>query len=617
MKCQPIELLSPARNHSVAVAAIDHGADAVYVGASHHGARAAAGNSVDDISRIVDYAHRFGVRVYATVNTLVYDDEIAQVESLIRALYSVGVDALIVQDMGIMRMDIPPIDLHASTQCDIRTVEKARFLSDVGFSQLVLPREFSLQEIREVSEAVDARIEVFVHGALCVCYSGDCQASYMVNGRSANRGECAQMCRLPYDLIDGHGDIVDHSRHFLSLRDLNRTAYIADLIDAGVSSFKIEGRLKDADYVKNVTAHYRREIDRAIAAAAGRYCRSSLGESQLTFEPRVEKSFNRGFTDYFTVKATASSRMAALDTPKFVGEKVATVVKCHDKRLTVKQEVAINNGDGLGYFDANRRFGGFRANKVEGDVIHTIEPLDLPSGTVLFRNNDRRWADLMVSVTAERKIPVALTLRRVGQSRVAVDIDAGHGRRVSHCREVEMQEAKTPQESTRLRIFTKTGDTVFTVGSLIDEIGEVFIPASVLTALRRDAFALLDSQIRSTHSRAIRLAENPLAVSQSSTLTYHDNVANRLAEEFYRSHGVEHIQRAAEVESPQGEPVVMTCRYCLRRELGACLKEGGALRLAPPLSLRHGQLAFRLEFDCAHCQMKVRLNQAEILESNK
>ena len=607
--CQQIELLSPARDKRIAIEAITHGADAVYMGASHHGARALAANSVADVADVVDYAHRFGARVYVTVNTLVYDSEIADVERLIADLYRIGVDALIVQDMGILRMNIPPIARHASTQCDIRTVEKARFLEAVGFSQLVLPREFSLEEIKAVHDAVKVPLEVFVHGALCVSYSGDCQASCLTNGRSANRGECAQMCRLPYDLIDEKGNVIARSKHFLSLRDLNRSESISALIDAGARSFKIEGRLKDIDYVKNVTAHYRRAIDKVIEASGGMYCRSSYGTSECSFTPQLDKSFNRGFTTYFTFGTERATKMASLATPKFVGEKIGKVIECKGNRITISAECRLNNGDGLGYFDAEGPLAGFRVNRVEGNVVFAAENVAIPKATVLYRNNDKEWNDLMQSSSAVRKIHVTATLRRVGDDRVCLSLADNDGHSISHCVAVEPIVAKTPQEDARRRVLTKTGDTVYSVDEVDDRCSDLFIPASVLSTIRRDAFALLDSQIRITHPIQLRRTEDSDTKHVAPELTYHDNVANHLAEEFYRSHGVEKIAPAAEVVPPKGDAVVMTTRYCLRRELGCCRKEASGDRLPQKLYLRHGTTTFELEFDCRNCQMRVKTHK--------
>lgn len=344
-----IELLAPARNADVAIEAIKHGADAVYMGAGSHGARAAAGNSLDDIERVVKYAHIFGARVYVTVNTIVYDDELLQVEQLVRSLYNIGVDALIVQDMALLQMDLPPIALHASTQCDIRTPQKAQLMQAAGFSQVVLARELSLEETAAIHASVDVPLEAFVHGALCVSYSGDCQAGWALQRRSANRGECPQICRLRYDLLDADGRMLVKGKHLLSLRDLNRSKYIEEMLESGVSSLKIEGRLKDADYVKNITAHYRRLLDEIIGAHPDKYVRASYGSSKISFTPDVAQSFNRGFTTYFTKPLALSSRMASINTPKWSGVPVGTVKSVSPKFITAALSTQLANGDGLGF----------------------------------------------------------------------------------------------------------------------------------------------------------------------------------------------------------------------------------------------------------------------------
>lgn len=345
-----LELLAPARDAATAKVAIDCGADAVYIGAGHHGARAAAGNSIDDIRDVCEYAHRFGVRIYVTLNTLVYDNEIDDVRQLVLDLYGAGVDALIVQDMSLMKMDIPPIELHASTQCDVRTPEKARFMEAVGMSQIVLPREFTLDEIRAVRAVTTVPLEVFVHGALCVSYSGDCRASFVNGGRSANRGECAQMCRLPYDVFDGDGHRVDVDPYVLSLRDMNRLADLADLVEAGASSFKIEGRLKSAEYVCNVVLAYSSALNRIVETNPERYRRASFGRVDTDFVPDVSKTFNRGFTNYFLRgEQPAPASLASMRTPKHVGRRVGRVVRADARSITLNADAELANGDGLGF----------------------------------------------------------------------------------------------------------------------------------------------------------------------------------------------------------------------------------------------------------------------------
>lgn len=606
----PLELLAPARNADIAIAAVLAGADAVYMGASSHGARRAAANSVSDIARVAEFAHRYNAKVYATVNTIIYDDELAGVEKLVGELYRAGVDALIVQDMALLRMDIPPIELHASTQCDIRDAAKARFLAAVGFSRLVLARELSLREIAEIHAAVpDTPLEAFVHGALCVSYSGDCRASYAVTGRSANRGECAQICRLPFDLVDAGGRVLVGGKHLLSLRDLNRSAVLGEMADAGVTSFKIEGRLKDESYVKNTVGAYSRMLDRLVGESGGRYVRQSFGESRLGFNPSLDKSFNRGFTPYFLSGKAPAKGMASMSSPKAIGLKVGRVEKCSPKVINARLDVALSNGDGLGYFNKAGIFTGFRLNRVEGDKLFPATPQNIAPGTVLYRNRDKEFDDKISAAKTTRQIKADMALRVVSDERIALEMTDERGCSASVAMSLPaMQRAVTPQEAPRRRILDKLGGTVYRSGRIVDLAGDYFIPASALAALRRDCVEALDSAARATYSYAMRRPEDLSApLPQGDVLSVHDNVANRLAREFYISHGAVTLAPAMEVDAEgesAGEPV-MTTRYCLRRELGKCLKYPEGKEWQGPLCLVSGQVRLRLEFDCAACRMNV------------
>lgn len=603
-----LELLAPARNADTAISAILAGADAVYMGASSHGARKDAANSIDDIRRVTDFAHQFNAKVYATVNTIIYDRELRDVERLITDLYHAGTDALIVQDMGILRMDIPPIELHASTQCDIRSVEKARFLAEVGFTRLVLPRELSLREIEEIHSAVpDTELEAFIHGALCVSYSGDCRASFMTGGRSANRGECAQICRLPYTLTDSRGRKFMEDKHLLSLRDLNRSDSLGAMADAGVCSFKIEGRLKEEGYVKNTVAWYSRILDRVVGESGGNYRRLSVGRSNAGFNPSPDKSFNRGFTTYFLSGHAPVKGIASFDTPKATGTPVGKVKRCEGKVIIAELSAQLANGDGLGYFDGEGRFQGFRLNRAEGQRLYPASPRTIAPGTVLYRNRDKEWDDAIASARTTRTISVDMVLRTVGSDRLALELTDECGTSVTATATVgQLQQALTPQEAPRRQLLGKLGGTIYRVGKIIDLAGGVFIPASALAGLRREAVALLDKARVMTHRFGLRRPENPDAVCQSASLSYRDNVANHLAEEFYRSHGVTEIVPAVEVESPDDETLVMTTRYCLRREAGKCLlTPQGRQWPDTPLYLRSGNISLRVEFDCRRCGMRI------------
>ncbi len=609
-KLRSIELLAPARNVETGIQAIIHGADAVYIGASSHGARSAAGNSIEDISRLVQFAHKFDAKVYVTVNTIIYENELEEVKSLIEDLYRIGVDALIVQDMAVLKLDLPPIAIHASTQCDIQSVEKAKFLSTVGFSQLVLARELSLSEIREIHSAVDVPLEAFVHGALCVCYSGDCQAGYMAMHRSANRGECPQICRLSYNLIDGNGTEIISRKHLLSLKDMNRLDYLQEMIEAGVSSFKIEGRLKNVTYVKNVVSVYRKALDKIISENSDKYKRSSLGYTEYYFEPTLDNSFNRGFTNYFLTDLRPV-HLASFDTPKSIGKQVGKVISCRSKVVEFISDQKLNNGDGLGFFDASGVFVGFRVNKVERNKLILRNPIKIPAGTVIYRNKDIQADAVLAKETAMRYIPVNIMLRSAGNGRISSTATiAGTNMSASAVIEVEMQKAKSVQNEARKRVFSKLGDTVYRLNEFSDQLGDLFIPASVLTELRRQTIETLDSSRTASYQYDYRHSEKTGGILfNGGIITRHDNVANSLARQFYMEHGAVSVEQALEVSASsttdKNELQVMKTRYCLRREMNKCLKTAEGKTLKGPLTLVSGNLHYRLDFDCVQCRMKV------------
>lgn len=401
----PLELLAPAKNLACGMAAVDHGADAVYIGAQRFGARAAAGNSVDDIRQLCDYAHPYGVKVYVTVNTIIYDEELEATEQLIRQLDEIGVDAILVQDMSVLRMAIPPLPLHASTQTDNRTAEKVRWLQQLGFKRVVLARELSVSEIAAIHQEVpDMPLEVFVHGALCVSYSGLCYASQYCFGRSANRGACAQFCRMKFDLLDADGKEIEHQRHLLSLKDMNQSDHLEELIEAGATSFKIEGRLKEVSYVKNVVAAYSQRLDAIIARNPDRYCRASKGHCTYSFVPNLNKTFNRGFTTYFL--HGRQKDISSPDTPKAIGEYVGYVKEIRRDSFNVAGTASFANGDGLCFINGERELEGFRVNRAEGNRLYPHEmPRHLHAGMALYRNNDYEFERKLSRQSSERKIP--------------------------------------------------------------------------------------------------------------------------------------------------------------------------------------------------------------------
>ena len=604
-----IELLAPARDAAIAIAAIDHGADAVYMGASHHGARADATNTLDDVRRACDHAHQFGARIYATVNTLVYDDELMEVERLVHDLYSIGVDALIVQDLALLRLDLPPIALHASTQCDLRTPEKARVLEALGFSQLVMARELTLDEIAAIRDVTSVPLEAFVHGALCVSYSGRCAISQALKGRSANRGECAQLCRLPYDLVDSKGRILVEGKHLLSLRDLAQHDRLEQMMAAGVSSFKIEGRLKDVGYVKNVVAYYRHAIDKVIAREPDRYRRASHGSVELTFEPAIEKSFNRGFTHYFLDERRPNDghSMASIDTPKSQGEYLGRALRCNGNALTIETRTTLANGDGLSFTDSHGQFSGVRVNRaLGGGTVLLREPAGIARGTRIYRTADKAFADLLSKPSANRTIAVDAVLRYTG-GLLALTLSDERGNRVTHTLPCELEPAAKPQGDRQRAELAKLGGTIYRLHEAQVPV-DIFIPASLLSQLRREAIDLLDRVHRITRPVDKRRNEVKAFPCPVTALETADNVANRLAEAVYRDHGVKSIVPALEAGSqPTGSTPLMHTRYCIRRQLGACLQGPNATRLPRELYLKTASTLLKVNCDCKACEMTLTL----------
>ena len=605
-----IELLAPAKNLECGVEAIRHGADAVYIGAPKYGARAAAGNSLDDLRQLAEYAHQYGARVYVTLNTIIYDDELAEVERLAWDLYRIGIDALIVQDMALLTMKLPPIELHASTQTDNRTPEKVQFLYAQGFSQVVLARELSLDDIAAIHRACPVPLEAFVHGALCVSYSGQCYASQACFGRSANRGECAQFCRLPFDLVDADGRVIERGRHLLSLKDMNRSAHLEAMMDVGVRSFKIEGRLKDVTYVKNVTAAYRQAID-AVLARRTEYKRASQGVSTYTFTPQLDKSFNRGFTDYFITGQR--SEVYSFATPKAMGEPVGQVREVGRGYLVLSSSKEFHNGDGLCFIDEQGQLQGFRVNRVEGERLY---PKEMPRGlrvrTALYRNYDQEFERLLSRPSAERRIPVDILLRDTQQGfALTLTDDEGYTSTVTFTRDKEV--ARTEQRATLEAGLAKLGGTIFVASSVeIDFTDNWFIPSSVVADMRRTAVeALKELKIENSKLKvdSVSRIQNSEFRIQNSPLTYLANVANQRAAAFYRSCGATEVQPAYEISAPRGA-TLMFCRHCLRYAMGWCPHRGG--KLSPyrePYTLVSADGArFKLEFDCKACIMKVKRN---------
>lgn len=606
-ECRSLELLSPARNLECGIEAIKHGADAVYIGASRFGARQAAGNSVEDIAELARFAHFYGARVYVTLNTILKDTELAEAEKLIWELYHAGADALLVQDMGVLEMNLPPIALHASTQCDVRTVEKVRFLESCGFTRVVLARELSLSEIAAIHKACPGvELECFVHGALCVSYSGQCYASEYCFGRSANRGECAQFCRLKFDLEDSTGSRLIKGKHLLSLRDMNRLEYLEQLADAGVCSFKIEGRLKETEYVKNITAAYNRELERVMARRKD-LVRASAGKSKPQFEPAPEKSFNRGFTDYFLFGR--SGDIYSFDTPKSVGESMGRVKEVGRGWIVVAGFKSFHNGDGLCFLARDGELKGYRVNRVEGGRIFLyLENGQMPMisvGTEVFRNQDHEFEKALQHESASRRIAVDMVLEDTPQGFVLTMTDecgvtARYGMEWAH------ETARSSQEQNIRTQLSKLGGTRFEARDIrISMSGEWFIPSSLLGDMRRFAVQQLE-QKRMEDYRPMQPGKESKQDYPLGELTYLGNVYNAQALTFYHNHGVKKVAPAFEQQVPQS-PVIMYCRHCLRFALHACPRQNGAVHLNEPLTLvgMDGR-RFPLSFDCARCQMLVK-----------
>lgn len=605
-----IELLAPAKDAAIAIEAVKHGADAVYIGADKFGARFAASNSTVEIASAVDFAHRFNAKVYVTVNTILKDSELKDAERLIRDLYRVGVDALIIQDLGILRMDIPPIALHASTQCDIRTPGKALFLEKLGFSQIVLARELSLEEIVAIRDEVTVPLEAFVHGALCVSYSGKCHASMVLKNRSANRGECAQICRLPFDMVDAKGEVIVKDRHLLSLRDLNHSRRIEDMLRAGVSSFKIEGRLKDAAYVKNVVAYYRQKIDKIISDNAELYTRASCGKEEFTFTPVLDKSFNRGFTGYFidSRNAVKEGTLASFGTPKSMGEPVGRVRKSFDNKIMLSSGSTFYNGDGISYFNSKGEYCGMRVNVADGARLTMANNANIAPGTFIYRTYDKNFNDILSAESGKRLIAVDMALSKC-RGGIVLSVKDEMGNTVDITKQIELSEAKNPQGQSQASVLSKLGGTNFYLKSL-HTVDDIFIPSSVLASLRRDAIKWLVKVTTINYKFSYRRSEDYSAQHYDKSLGYADNVSNRLAVEVYKDHGVLNIEPAMEISDHSklsGEEILMTTRYCLLRELGKCKKNGGNIdKLNEPLFLESGNIRLCLEFDCKHCEMLIR-----------
>ncbi|MBD8099185.1 U32 family peptidase [Pseudomonas fluorescens] len=620
-----LELLSPARDVAIAREAILHGADAIYIGGPSFGARHNACNEVSDIAQLVEFARRYHARVFTTINTILHDNELEPARKLIHQLYDAGVDALIVQDLGVMELDIPPIELHASTQTDIRTLGRAKFLDQAGFSQLVLARELNLQEIRAIADETDAAIEFFIHGALCVAFSGQCNISHAQNGRSANRGDCSQACRLPYTLKDDQGRVVAFEKHLLSMKDNNQSANLRALVEAGVRSFKIEGRYKDMGYVKNITAYYRQRLDEILEDRPD-LARASSGRTAHFFLPDPEKTFHRGSTDYFV--SDRKIDIGAFDTPTFTGLPVGVVEKAGKRDLQVITHEPLSNGDGLNVL-VKREVVGFRANIAEpkGEFEedgekryrYRVEPNEMPAGLhqlrpnhPLNRNLDHNWQQALLKTSAERRIGLSW-VARLREAQLDVTATSEEGISASVTLPGPFGVANKPEQAldTLRDLLGQLGTTEYHATRIeLDAPQAFFIPNSQLKALRREVIEALTAARVALHPRGGRKAEtSPPPVYPDAHLSFLANVYNQKARDFYHRHGVKLIDAAFEAHEETGEVPVMITKHCLRFSFNLCPKQAkgvtGVKTKVAPMQLIHGDEVLTLKFDCKPCEMHV------------
>ena len=598
-----IELLAPARNLEAGMAAINCGADAVYIGAEAFSAREDAGNSVEVIEKLAAYAHHYYGRLYVALNTLLYDKELPKAERLIHRLYEAGADAIIIQDMGLLELELPPIPLFASTQMHNTTPEKVRFLQEVGFQRVILARELSLDAIQAIRKETTVPLESFVHGALCVCYSGRCSMSYAIGGRSGNRGRCAQPCRKRYQLFDAEGNAISEEGYLLSLKDMNRSASLSEMIDAGISSLKIEGRLKELPYVVNIVSHYRQRLDNILEDR--NLPPASSGRTVIDFKPNPDRTFNRGYSDYL-LKGDPRG-IASPMTPKSMGERMGSVKKVAKDHFLLDEARRLTNGDGLCFFDGQNVLRGMTVNGVDGKKIFPRKMDHLSAGTLIYRNHDHAFIKLMRLVPCRREIPISMNLCETAEG-VELTASDDEGSSASWGIELKKEAARNPSKADEAlrKQLARLGDTPFVLDKLAIDLSQpLFIPPSTLNSLRRDlAERLLREREKNYSRRKVSLIKNDFPYP-GKELSYLDNALNEKAATFYRRHGVENIEPAAESGLDMTGKKVMTTKHCIRRELGLCIKDG-ADRLSEPLYIEDEEgRRFSLRFDCAACEMDI------------
>ncbi|PXY41042.1 peptidase U32 [Flavobacterium cheongpyeongense] len=611
-----IEILAPARDLIGGMAAINSGADAVYIGAPQFGARSNANNSIEDVAALVKYAHLFNAQVFVVINTILYDNELETCRSMIWELYDIGVDALIIQDMAIMEMELPPIVLHASTQANNRDKDKIKFLKDAGIKRVVLARELNLHQIKEIYDYADVELEFFVTGALCVSFSGNCYMSVANGERSANRGSCAQNCRLPYNLIDGNGDTLIKNSHLLSIKDLDVSDQIPNLIEAGIVSFKIEGRLKDVAYVKNNVSYLRQKLDSFLEnEGSDKYTKASSGKCTYTFDSTLNRTFNRGYTDYFVNERHSS--IGSWESPKSKGQYIGKLIRTIGNAYEIENGELLNNGDGLCFINENNEADGIYVNKAENGKIYPNVLKEIKDGTFIYRNNDIAFIKIVEREdSAIRKIGTTLLLteNENGFELIATDEDEN----VSTVRLEHAKEQTKSGESIEENIKTQLAKTGFTPYSA-DEIDVVFsqnwfLPISKINEMRRNVFEQLTEIRLANYKREEHQLVKTSHPYPETKLDFMYNVSNKTARKFYERHGVTEIEKAFELQWDPGKSRVMTTKYCIKYELKKCpihQKDIVGVKVKEPLVLKQGELEYKLKFNCKPCEMEIWEKDAE------
>jgi len=601
-----LELLSPAKDLECGIAAINCGADAVYIGAPKYGARAAVGNSIEDIEKLINYAHKFWAKVYVTINTILYENELADVQKIIHQLYEIGTDAIIIQDMGILEMDLPPIPLFASTQTHNYSVDKIKFLEDVGLQRIILARELSFEQIKEIRKNTKVDLEFFIHGALCVCFSGQCYFSQSTTERSANRGECSQPCRMLYSLEDVDGNTIIKDKYLLSLKDLNLSAHLRELIDAGITSFKIEGRLKDISYVKNVTAFYRQKLDEIISREK-LFTKASSGKVHFDFKPDLDKTFNRGYTDYFI--DGRKKEIASPDTQKSLGKYLGKIKKIGKDFFEIDTKEIISNDDGICYFDSNNVLQGMIVSKAIDNRIYTDELKDLKTGMKIFRNRDHQFIKELSKETSSRKIQASLSLSEAKEG-MLISAKDEDGNEVTVLCEFVKEPAKNSEQAyqTIEKQILKSGDSIFEVKKIEINFRQIyFLSVGKLNEFRREALSQLEKERIKNYPRRFVETKRNSTPYPAAKLDYRGNIVNPKAEQFYMNHGIEIVEEGFEKLNAYKGKIIMTTKYCIKDQLGICPQNKCRdLKIKDPLFLIDGKRKYQLVFNCKDCEMNIK-----------